>query len=219
MHIYFLSITDPAINHRDSRLLQLTSKERQEKILRYRFDIDKKLSLYAEAISRMGLSKAADIPVWNLSFCYKEFQKPTVADTPQYDYSYSHTHSAILCAIAEAGKIGADIEGLREAPYNVMKRVFHPDEIQYVQSATPSSRDVRFFEIWTRKEAYTKYLGIGLAAKLTHINTLSPTQTLHYKTWRQDDYICSVYSDETQYSEPLILTETAVYEYLIHALY
>lgn len=219
MQIYFLSVTDPTINSRDNRLLYLTSQERRNKILRYRFDLDKKLSLYAEAISRMGLSKSLSLPAWDLEFCYKEHHKPTVINAPNYDYSYSHTHSSILCAITETGKIGADVEGLQEAPFNVMKKVFHADEWEYVQDGNPSLKDERFFEIWTRKEAYTKYLGIGLAAKLTDINTLSPVLAPHFKTWRQNRYVCSVYSDKTEYPEPLILTETSVYEYLTDTLH
>lgn len=217
MQIYFLPITDPTINYADSRLLQLTSQVRRERVLKYRSDLDKKLSLYAEAVSRMGFSQATGVPAWDLEFCYREQHKPTVKNAPDYDFSYSHTRSAILCAITEAGKIGADIEGLREAPYNIMKKVFHADEIEYAENGNPSLKNQRFFEIWTRKEAYTKYLGIGLTTKLSEINTLSPDLTPHFKTWRQNEYVCSVFSDK-EYCEPQILTEETVYQYLTAAL-
>lgn len=218
MHIYFLPITSSAISTKDSLLLQQISQARREKVLRYRSALDKKLSLYAEVLSRMGFSQITGTPPWDLEFCYPEHHKPTIKNAPDYDFSYSHTHSAILCAITDTGKIGADIEKLREAPFSVMKRVFHESEMQYVQNGNLSVSNRRFFEIWTKKEAYTKYLGIGLATRLSDINTLSSELSPHFKTWSQNEYVCSVYSDKLLFSEPILLTEEEVYAYLINTL-
>lgn len=217
MQIYFLPITDPIMNDRDLELLPFASPVRRERIAKYRSPLDQKLSLYAECITRIGLSRATHTPAAVLEFQYVERHKPTAVTTSTYDFSYSHTHSAILCAITGKGKIGADIEEIKKAPLNVMRRVFHSKEIEYVQNSSPALIDRHFFEIWTRKEAYTKYLGTGLATELTSINTLSSDLLSGFYTWQQNQYICSVYSDNLLFSKPLVLTEEEVWEAILHS--
>jgi hypothetical protein len=49
-----------------------------------------------------------------------------------------------------------------------------PAEREYIQAAPPALARLRFLEIWTKKEAYLKYRGPGLAAGLKTFSVMEP---------------------------------------------
>lgn len=54
-----------------------------------------------------------------------------------------------------------------------------------------AERERAFFELWTRKEAYTKTTGTGLLCDLTSTNTLTVPDVSFVK-WAPTPYICTV---------------------------
>jgi phosphopantetheinyl transferase len=54
-------------------------------------------------------------------------------------------------------------------------RFFHPDEQDYVFAAQGQERVKRFYEIWTKKESYLKYLGTGIDCALNSFSVLYQT--------------------------------------------
>mgnify|MGYP006390802065 CR=1 FL=1 len=79
---------------------------------------------------------------------------------------------------------------LRTPNLSVTKR-FCEDEYTYVtQNASPTA----FFEVWTKKEAYLKYLGEGLHAELNSFSVFKTDTPI--KTFKNGDYIISVCGTE-----------------------
>ncbi len=204
MKLYVLPLADTGWGAAEHALLSRVSAHRQEKIKKLRAASDKKLSLYAALTARMALSLALGIPADSLSFDTGAHGRPTLCGAPKIGFSVSHTKNFVLCAVSESGPVGADAEYRKKAPAAVMRRAFCEDEIRYVN--TPAFSDERFFEIWTKKEAYTKYLGTGLAAKLTDINTLAPALAPHFYTFSCENCICAVYAEHAPSGAPCFLT-------------
>lgn len=219
---------------KEKQLLRFVSEARRNKIYRCRSAHDQRLSLYAALTVRMGISILTNAEADKLTFSQEKMRKPFVNEFPDIDFSYSHTKSMVLCGITKQGSIGADVEILRDAPLSVMKKAFCTEEQRYVLNippaaalpdtagiseesviSSPVSRE-RFFEIWTKKEAYTKYLGTGLAAPLQEINTLSSDLAPGFYTWRQEQHICSVYGEETCRPLPVMLSEKEIFDFFIH---
>lgn len=214
MYIYCLPIVNQTWNEIDFNLLKFVSPERQKKIMSHHFAIDKKLSLYAGLLTRMVLSNLTKIPATKLSFSVLENGKPYLLSTTKYHFNFSHTHNFILCGISSFSPIGVDVERKRTASLDIMKIVFHSSEIQYVQSTSDSNiRNKRFYRIWTQKEAYTKYLGIGLTEEMTNINVLDPKFTNSFFSWEFNKYICSVYSNMSKHSYIKLLSEDDIQNY------
>lgn len=195
MKIYYLPLTSMEWSDTEDSLLKYVSLERQARISKYYFASDQKLSLYAALLSRMAILKNTRLSNEALLFSYGKNHKPVLVSDTQLDFSFSHTKSAILCCLSEKHRVGADIESNKNAPFEIMSQVFHPNEIEYVYS-DKSLQNKRFFEIWTRKEAYAKRNGTGLTDNLTAIDTLSYSSDFFY-TWEEDSYICSVCSLES----------------------
>ncbi len=227
MLIFYLPLTS-SWRPEDTLLLDHLSPQRRDKVLRYRQTSDRRLCLYAALVLGMGLSRLSGLPPSRLSLDCPRGKKPTCPTLPSCDFNLSHTKGALLCCIAESeeeGKVGCDIEGITLPPWEIMPRIFHPQEIAYIQPSAPISPvtsgaakgpEERFFEIWTRKEAYVKQLGTGLTDHLNCLSLLADPPSAFLHTWREDSYICSVASHRPWAHPPIQhLEETDLWAYYL----
>lgn len=211
-YTYTLEIT-PTWSTIDNTLLSFVSKERQQKVKKYVFDADKKLSLYAALLTRMQLSLYTQIPFNELSFSYTSLNKPFLQSVSNCHFNISHTRNRILLGVSSM-PVGVDIEPISKAPINIMDMVFHPNEIEHVSNATSDSeKNLRFFSLWTRKEALTKCLGIGLTNKPASYDTLSKKYLSNFHTWNEDGYMCSVYKEKLESLSHTIITEENIHSF------
>lgn len=195
MFIYCLPVTDSPWQDTESSLLPFVSAKRRDKILSYRCSIDKKLSLYAALLVRMQLSKLTGMPNGSLLFQHTADGKPMFLSDPQYHFSLSHTRNMILCGISNEGPLGIDTEALdKTLPINDMYPALHPAERDYIDHTAIPDRHLRFYQIWTQKEAYVKFSGSGFSTEPSDINTLEPGLAAHLHTWKYLNYMCSVFT-------------------------
>ncbi|MCR5596482.1 MAG: 4'-phosphopantetheinyl transferase superfamily protein [Lachnospiraceae bacterium] len=129
--------------------------------------------LLIRALSDIGLC-IEDQAVWDeLKYSFEERGKPYFKGCDGIHFSLSHTSGAALCAIAGT-RTGCDIERIRHRNgiIRVAQRVFNERELEechiFPDDPSMSFREdmvdhEKFFTIWTRKEAYVKYLGTGIS--------------------------------------------------------
>ncbi|MBQ4119236.1 MAG: 4'-phosphopantetheinyl transferase superfamily protein [Clostridia bacterium] len=115
--------------------------------------------------------------------------KPYFENLPDFHFNISHSGNFQVIAISNR-PIGIDVERLKSVNPNVAKR-FCKDEYGYI---TECDSDYRFIEIWTKKEAYLKYLGEGLHGGLNSFSALKTD--IPIKTFKKGDYIISVCGTE-----------------------
>lgn len=87
--------------------------------------------------------------------------KPFLKNT-ELEFNVSHSRDRMLVAITAGRAVGVDIEFHREnVQMNaISKRWFSPEEQTFLQSSDKPTRT--FFDIWSKKEAYIKALGLGI---------------------------------------------------------
>ncbi|QIB69177.1 4'-phosphopantetheinyl transferase superfamily protein [Aminipila butyrica] len=84
--------------------------------------------------------------------------KPYIEDFPLY-FSISHSGELWVCLVAEV-EVGVDIQVPKPLPYEKLaKRFFTETEAAYIRQGGLEA----FFQVWTRKEAYVKYTGLGFS--------------------------------------------------------
>jgi len=115
---------------------------------------------YSELFTRKVLGKWLDVDGSSLTICIDEFGKPYLRDYPNLHYNLSHKKGAIVCAVSEE-PVGVDIESVNEFNKRVAERFFTQNEQKYIFN-TRKNQEVRFAKIWTRKEAYVKWIGKGM---------------------------------------------------------
>lgn len=95
-----------------------------------------------------------------------EFGKPYLTDYPNLHFNLSHSGNKIVFILCKK-TIGIDMEITKNITLNGKERFFCEDEWIYINSSKNSLS--AFYEIWTLKEAYLKYLGTGLNKPLKTI--------------------------------------------------
>ncbi len=91
---------------------------------------------------------------------FTETGKPYFDEGPEF--SISHTGSLWMCAVSEM-PVGLDVQEKRAAKYtNIAERFFTPLEADYIRNAEEGMKEA-FYRIWSRKEAYVKFTGLGFS--------------------------------------------------------
>lgn len=88
------------------------------------------------------------------ALAHGERGKPFFPNCPERHFNLSHTAGLCLCALSEAGPVGADIERVRPRRRELPRYVMTEEEL----AAFDGSWE-QFYEVWTLKEAYCKFLG------------------------------------------------------------
>ena len=83
-------------------------------------------------------------------------------------FNVSHSHEMALYAIAHTREVGVDVEWMRPqvAHEQIAARFFSLEEQEALAQMPDEARRAAFYNIWTRKEAYVKARGDGIAAGL-----------------------------------------------------
>jgi len=89
-------------------------------------------------------------------------------------FNISHTREAIACAISDK-QIGIDIERIKPFNKRIAEKFFTKNEQEYIFNKR-EDENVRFFEVWTRKEAYVKWLGKGMVIPFNSFDILKDSK-------------------------------------------
>ncbi len=169
-----------------SRLLNLVSPYRREKVLRLKVKDKQLQSLFAKLLLRAVLCDSLGVSNSELSFATTEKGKPYLENRPDCHFSISHTDGLVAVALSE-NSVGVDVESVKPIDPKLCERFFSQSEQDYV-FMKETEVDQRFFEVWTKKEAFAKYTGLGLSEIFGQKETL-------YKTFTVENYAVAVCCD------------------------
>lgn len=180
-------IFDDIENFTDSdffQTIQYASNNRIEKITKYKFMIDKKVSLIAYLLLIYGLKKEFGIKKIP-EILTEKIGKPYFKNS-NILFNLSHTRNGVICSIYK-NRVGCDIENIVEKIIPA-KSILCPNEMEMIGENT------RYFtKIWTLKEAYSKCTGLGLTEKLNNIDF---SRFINNKIFKINDYL--FFSDNKQ---------------------
>ncbi len=117
---------------------------------------DKRRSLAGLILLRRKIAEIYGVTEYE--FTYNQNGKPLL------DFCYfniSHSGDYVVCSVSDR-PVGVDTEVIRDIPFRNDYRLFTLEEVVYV-NASEKEHNLRFFEVWTKKEAYIKAKGLKLA--------------------------------------------------------
>lgn len=170
---------------------------RIDSVLRKRFDADRKRSIIGDILAVLLMRSQAGYE--NSILCHDPLGRPYFKDCPLF-IGISHSENKAICVLSDK-PVGIDIENVRKANYKVAKRICSDDELSYI-----GGNDERFFEVWTAKEAYSKFTGEGIAAVLRGVYTDQSKKTVEgipFKVFKADGYVYTLVS-ENDFKEVII---------------
>ena len=170
MNIYGIHIDDVA-KIPDAYMLQL-APERCRKADRYLRREDRLRCLGAGYLVHHVLR------IDEKSLKYGEYGKPYVPGGPEF--CISHGGNWVL-AVSDALPVGVDIEPVNPDNIRLAKRVFTPEELEWMD-ADPVSR---FHTLWTLKESLMKAVGLGfhIDPRTFSVLPVGEPHILHGGTW------------------------------------
>jgi 4'-phosphopantetheinyl transferase len=132
---------------------------------------DRHRYVLAHAALRELLGRYLEVPSRDVAYtrqpcpvCGGPNGRPAVELAPRpVHFSLSTSGDVILIGIATA-PVGVDVQVLAESEtVTDVAPLLHPVERAELAAAAPSERPAAFTRLWTRKEAYLKGLGVGVA--------------------------------------------------------
>lgn len=157
----------------------MLSPDEQERAARFRVPQVRARFTAARAILRDILSRYLHCEPSALVFGYRKHGKPFLVPGAEADirFNLSHSHGLALYGICRGREVGIDLERIRQDREHdrLARRFFSPQEVAALQGLPPDERVEAFFHCWTRKEAYLKARGEGLAIPLASFDvSLAP---------------------------------------------
>jgi len=161
------------------RLQTLLSADERDRAARFRFHEHLKRYVVARANLRLILGRELNVAPERLRFEYHANGKPYLAGDP-VRFNLSHSGTLALVAVTGSREIGVDLERIRHESdlLDVAEHYFAPAERAALRELPEPDRCLGFFRCWTRKEAYLKARGDGLAMDLQSFTVgLNPGET------------------------------------------
>lgn len=147
-------LNDPLI---DKSKISILPIKRQNKILKYNIENDRKRSLGAGLIIDKIL---LDNNINANSIHFGSNGKP-YADNIFFNVAHSGNFAF---GVSSKNDIGCDIEIIKKPHLNIAKRFFTENEYNYILNSKNDTSS--FYKIWTIKESYIKFTGDGLRTPL-----------------------------------------------------
>lgn len=171
-------------------LLSLLPSDQQRRVTAYHRDHDRTRSLFGRLLLLSTVYHLYNIPYGACRIAFGMYGKPFLPDLPNFHFSLSHTESRVVFAFA-ASPLGVDVERLKAYDPRIAARFFTPEENR--ELARASNPIHRFYQIWTRKEAFIKTTGEGMKRPLSSFDTLRDVRFLTFAT---EGYLVSLYTKE-----------------------
>ena len=168
-HLWRASLEQPTATIHD--LAEWLSEDELERAARFRHDRHRNRFIVGRAMLRDVLAHYGDCTAGQIAFTYLAHGKPVLAEgvnAPKLEFNLSHSGDVAICAVAKTIPLGVDVERIRSLRdmQGLADRFFSSTEAQQIRAARDEEQLANFFRCWTRKEAYVKATGQGIACRL-----------------------------------------------------
>lgn len=145
--------------------------------------------IISDHLAKLAISEFLNIHTAEIDIYYGKHGKPLLKSGKAY-FNVSHSGNYVVACV-DTNPCGIDIEEIRDVNLKVLERICTDNEKQYIGNA--QNKSLAVLEIWTKKEAYFKSFGCGIATCLTAVDTLKEKGFYTYTT---NEYILTIYSDK-----------------------
>ena len=174
VHVWCSSLARPPAEV--ARLLALLSEDERQRAGRFRAPRARDEYVVARGLLRTLLGLCLSCDPRQIAFRHGPQGKPQLPDPIPLHFNVSHSRGYALFAVSACGAVGVDLEGLR--PFanelDLAERFFCPAEAAALRAHPEESRREAFVHVWTRKEAFIKACGTGLAHGLERFEVSVP---------------------------------------------
>ena len=146
----------------------------RERAARFRFEQHRNRFIAGRGLLRNILSSYLNARPQTLEFCSGPNGKPALANLSTVNdlqFNLAHSEGLALAAVTTAGEVGVDVERVRvlDDAEELVRRFFSRSEAEIFRELPPALKPAAFFNLWTRKEAFLKATGEGIAHSMHRV--------------------------------------------------
>jgi 4'-phosphopantetheinyl transferase len=175
---------------RNRRFENVLSNEESQRARRYHFLEDRRRYTAGRGLLRIVLGRYLGPSPAEVRLVTGAHGKPELEGShpSAIAFSVSHTKTLALFAMALGRGVGVDLEAIHplDEAEDILRRFFTIKEQEAYAQAPASERDRLFLELWTRREAYLKGIGKGLAGMDGPDRIYSPASDWELLSFRID---------------------------------
>ncbi len=164
-----------------------------ERAQKFKSDAKYREYIVTRGLLRQVLTSMAGLDIVGVDFLDGEHGKPRLDSSvagKTVAFNVSHSHGLALVALTPGGRLGVDLEKIRpEVDWRPLaRRYFSGAEFRALDEFPEDLRLKAFFTCWTRKEAFVKALGAGVAYGLKEFDvSIDPDEAYAALTLRRPD--------------------------------
>jgi 4'-phosphopantetheinyl transferase len=152
------------------RRAEVLSSDEQARAARLHFERDRRRWIATRGAVRALLAGYTGAHAVSVRFRLGPHGKPSL-EAPAgtgLEFNVSHSGELALCAVSLRRAVGVDVEAIRPefATASIAGRFFAPAERAAFEALPRNEQTEAFFACWSRKEAYMKARGTGIALGL-----------------------------------------------------
>ena len=157
------------------QLAQSLSADERMRADRFRFETDRVRFIVARGMLRSILSLYLGIEAGQVELYYQRQGKPYLPESlnqAPIHFSMAHSHQLAVYAFVHAREIGIDLEYAQPMPWlwQTAAAFMSEHELSLLSALPADQQQQAFYLCWTRKEAYIKARGVGLAQPLEQLD-------------------------------------------------
>ena len=169
VHIWHVALDDPVLGL--EKLEQTLSTDECMRASRFHFERDRRHFVVGRGMLRSILGLYLKTEPEKLRFSYGVYGKPSLLDDSGDNtlrFNLAHSHGLAIYGFVRNREIGIDLEYIYRIPDidQIAERFFSKYENSVLRKLSTDEKQEAFFNCWTRKEAYIKATGNGLACPL-----------------------------------------------------
>ena len=136
----------------------------QQKAETFKFPAMRDRFIAVRGLLRQTLAHYLDVAPASLQFETGAYGKPHLVCDSVY-FNLSHCADKLIIAVADFPDIGVDIEAIkpRSSLGGLARRCFSDRELSKWRQLAPDRQLLDFYRLWTKKEAFVKAVGRGIA--------------------------------------------------------
>jgi len=151
----------------------------QNKIKRFIRWQDQQASLFGKLLLVKGFKNINNYNLDLNELLYSVSGRPYFNNT--IDFNISHSGGYVICAITKNGRLGIDVEKIRNIKISDFKRYMDNDEWGAINNS--SNPEKAFFSYWTIKESVMKAHGKGMSIPLKDVIIKNYKAHLYNTLW------------------------------------
>lgn len=173
-----LAVGDEAVSASEA-VLAASERRRAERFVQ---DRDRRRFIVRRAQLRRLLAERLGVPPESLRFSQGVFGKPRLSspfDSARLQFNLTHCGDLVVYAFSTCTELGVDVEAIRVVPGadDIAALSFSPRECETYRHLSARDKPLGFLNCWTRKEAFVKATGCGLAHGLDRFDvSLAPSE-------------------------------------------